>query len=598
MTTLEALAATLREIRSRLSWAEGEAAADIEGVAPQHRDSARNLVHYVALRQQELRELQDQLAGFGLSTLTRLDADVLTSLDATLETVLALQEVRPRAAGIRVPLPGSERLRERRRVVLGPRRQNRTTRIMVTLPSEAAIDTELIGGYRTAGMDLARINLAHDDERAWRILADASRAAGALVAMDLAGPKVRTGPLAPGPRVLKSRPGRDTVGKVTTPAAVTLLAEDAGELAFRSDLPIGPTLPVAGPLLRTLRTGDRLRLVDARGAQRRLRVAQTGSGWAVLHHQQTIYFVPGSELLAAGGIITVGELPASDSFHLVHSGDIIELTRSLEPQQPSSGPEHRIGCTLGAVIDDAEPGHRVFFDDGKLAGLVVGKTPDALRIEVTRSRPGGVKLRAEKGINVPDTSLRIPALTEDDLRGLPVVAEKADLVNYSFVRSTEDVRGLIRQLERLQAHEVGIVLKIETEQAYRELPQLLLAALRWDKVGVMIARGDLAVEVGFERLAEVQEEILRLCEAAHVPVIWATQVLDTLARTGVPSRAEVTDAAMGRRAEAVMLNKGPFIESAIEALDGILERMGDVLSKQRVHLAAITTWKLGPVDDA
>ena len=89
----------------------------------------------------------------------------------------------------------------------------------------------------------------------------------------------------------------------------------------------------------------------------------------------------------------------------------------------------------------------------------------------------------------------------------------------------------------------------------------------------MIARGDLAVECGFERLAEVQEEILWLCEAAHVPVIWATQVLETLAKQGLPSRAEVTDAAMAHRAECVMLNKGPYVVQAVQALDDILRRM-------------------------
>ena len=83
--------------------------------------------------------------------------------------------------------------------------------------------------------------------------------------------------------------------------------------------------------------------------------------------------------------------------------------------------------------------------------------------------------------------------------------------------------------------------------------------MRGERVGVMIARGDLAVECGYERLAEVQEEMLWFCEAAHIPVIWATQVLESLAKKGMPSRAEITDAAMGERAECVMLNKGPHI---------------------------------------
>ena len=106
----------------------------------------------------------------------------------------------------------------------------------------------------------------------------------------------------------------------------------------------------------------------------------------------------------------------------------------------------------------------------------------------------------------------------------------------------------------------------------------------------MIARGDLAVECGFERLAEIQEEILWICEAAHVPVIWATQVLETLAKEGMPSRAEITDAAMGERAECVMLNKGPHIREALRVLDDILQRMQSHHSKNRsmlreLHLA-------------
>ena len=89
------------------------------------------------------------------------------------------------------------------------------------------------------------------------------------------------------------------------------------------------------------------------------------------------------------------------------------------------------------------------------------------------------------------------------------------------------------------------------------------------------------VECGFERLAEVQEEILWICEAAHVPVIWATQVLESLAKDGTPSRAEITDAAMGHRAECVMLNKGPYVLEAIHVLDDIMKRMQEHHSKKR-----------------
>ncbi|WP_370850826.1 pyruvate kinase [Megasphaera sp.] len=106
-------------------------------------------------------------------------------------------------------------------------------------------------------------------------------------------------------------------------------------------------------------------------------------------------------------------------------------------------------------------------------------------------------------------------------------------------------------------------------------------------LGIMIARGDLAVEVGYRRLAELQEEIMWICEAAHVPVIWATQVLENLVKTGLPSRAEITDAAMGERAECVMLNKGPYIVEAVSVLTNILQRMETHQYKKTSQLRAL-----------
>ena len=107
----------------------------------------------------------------------------------------------------------------------------------------------------------------------------------------------------------------------------------------------------------------------------------------------------------------------------------------------------------------------------------------------------------------------------------------------------------------------------------------------------MIARGDLAVEVGYERLAELQEEILWLCKAAHLPVIWATQVLEQLAKSGLPSPAEISDAAMGERAECVMLNKGPHIDEAVVVLDDILCRTVEHRYKKNAPLRQLHSWR-------
>ena len=164
------------------------------------------------------------------------------------------------------------------------------------------------------------------------------------------------------------------------------------------------------------------------------------------------------------------------------------------------------------------------------------------------------------------------------------------MVGLSFVQSAADVQALHQRLDALCASRLGVVLKIETRRGFENLPELLFAAMSRPTAGVMIARGDLAVECGFERLAELQEEILWVCEAAHMPVVWATQVLENLAKTGRPSRAEITDAAMGVRADCVMLNKGPHILEAMHTLDDILRRMQDHQAKKRPLLRALKAW--------
>jgi pyruvate kinase len=205
--------------------------------------------------------------------------------------------------------------------------------------------------------------------------------------------------------------------------------------------------------------------------------------------------------------------------------------------------------------------------------VVIASSSDALRLRITYAKPNGSRILSDKGINFPDTDLGVPFPTQRDRELLPFAARNADLIGMSFVQTPADVRALYRELRRLRAPDVGVVLKIETRRAFEQIPKLLLSAMGRRPLGVMIARGDLALESGYERMAEIQEELLWICEAAHVPVIWATAVLETLAKTGQPSRAEITDAAMSERAECVMLNKGPHILEAIRMLDDVLRRM-------------------------
>jgi pyruvate kinase len=270
------------------------------------------------------------------------------------------------------------------------------------------------------------------------------------------------------------------------------------------------------------------------------------------------------------------------------------LTRAPLPGKPAAYADDgqlvtpaTISCTLPAICADIKPGERIWFDDGKIGGVIEAVEPEAIRVRITAAKASGAKLGSDKGINLPDSDLRLPSLTDKDLADLEFVAAHANLVGLSFVKRPADVRLLQQHLGRLHADHLGIVLKIETQTGFEQLPHLLLAAMRGNPVGVMIARGDLAVECGYERLAEVQEEILWVCEAAHVPVIWATQVLENLAKKGMPSRAEITDAAMGERAECVMLNKGPHLVDALRSLDDILHRMESHQSKKSARLRSL-----------
>jgi len=134
------------------------------------------------------------------------------------------------------------------------------------------------------------------------------------------------------------------------------------------------------------------------------------------------------------------------------------------------------------------------------------------------------------------------------------------------------------------------IVSINDVYSLENLPQLIVKGAGARPLAVMIARGDLAVELGFARLSEIQEEILWICEAACVPAIWATQVLEDLVSRGVQSRGEMTDAAMAGRAECVMLNKGPAVGAAIELLDRLLARMDAHAFKKTPTLRALKSW--------
>ena len=479
------------ELRERLLVAEALHQDAITAVAPTHRESARNLVHYAALRSTDLTDLQRRLTQAGLSSLGRSESAVLGSVDAVLDVLLRLDggpwpTDRPRSP---LTLAAARELQAAHtRAILSSPPERRRAEIMVTMPAHAASDPGLTVAMVAAGLDCARVDCAHGDPEEWGAtianVRDAARGCGRIVRiyMDLGGSKIRTG-----------------------------------------------AVPLGGVRLRR--------------------------------------------------------------------GDTILLTRELGPDRPvgrgSDGRlRHapRIGCTVPDVLRRADVGQPVWLDDGHVAGVVTGCAVDHLEVTIARTPRGGHQLRPNNGVNMPDTDLGVSALTWADRRALPFVVGHADMVGLSFVQRPQDVLDLRAELDALGGERVATVVKVESRRAVDDLPAILLAAMRGPAVGVMIARGDLAVECGWERLAEVQEDLLSLSEAAHAPVIWAAQVLEGLARTGLPSRAEISDAALAERAECVMLDEGSRVVDAIRLLDQILERMQHRQLKRRTLLPEHEPW--------
>ncbi len=471
-----------------------------------YRLSGLNLCRYLTLRSYDLKRLHTGLSDRGISSLRAPEAYTYRNVADALK-LLKLLQGHTWDFDYRVESIGYTRskalLKEHSLALFGSRQSGRASHIMVTMPTEAAIDYTLVRGMLSSGMTVCRINMSHDDKQVWKAIVRNVRAAckelnvNCNIYVDLGGPKIRTG-------------------------ATSDLAKTGKTRSKETDKGL------------KLSKGDML----------------------VLHSADRIAYP--TKTLKKGQII-----------------------------EPAG-----ISVSIPSIVEDLRVGHRVYFDDGKISSIVVSLKPGQALLKIDQTEPGGSRLKAEKGINLPDTHLNLPALTDEDRQNLPFVAKYADIVGYSFVRRREDVEMLQHELKALGASNTGIVLKIENLEAFENLPLLLLAAMKSPRIGVMIARGDLAVEVGFERISDIQEQILWFCEAAHIPVIWATQVLENLAKTGIASRAEITDAAMAARAECVMLNKGPYILDACSMLDRILAKMKNHQSKKKTRLTSLEVARL------
>lgn len=639
-STLRDLIDQLEGIRLHALALERRHAPKLKKVHRQYYASARNLLHYVAFRSLDIAGLQERLASSGLSSLDGCEAHTLASVNSISWILRSLlhgsqidascsdgntdyksspslsiserqsvtrhsKSITAHASAMDVSLnpdvdisfqAGNLMLSNHAEVLLGPSPPGRKTMVMVTLPSEAAEDDVLVRNLFKSGMNIARINCAHDNPEVWRKMVQKVRFFSQLletpcrISFDLAGPKLRTGPIRPGPSVLKIKPLKDSLGDVVAPACVWIAEE--GVKPLDSERIPDACVPVVASRKWTkkIQVGDVLKFKDARGRLREFHVVEKGCGAArggiFAECRSASYIASGCELAVSRHWgrklkVNVGQLPEVEQAIVLRTGDKLLLKRDSVLGSPAQLDKAgqvvapaSVTCTLEKVFDIAKPGEPVKFDDGKIGGIISSVSSSEICVTITEAGDHrGKKLKGEKAINFPESDLSINGLTAKDAGDLDFVVANADILALSFVNGPADVRALQNELARREADKLGIVVKIETELGFQRLPSILLQAMESkNPVGVMVARGDMAVECGWQRLAEIQDQILLICESAHVPTIWATQVLEGLAKSGLPSRAEITDAASGSRAECVMLNKGPYILQAVASLDDILCR--------------------------
>lgn len=462
---------TLESIETKMIEAVRSRSDVMQKLDTAQRMSFVNLLYYIILRSEDIRDLQNRLHVLGLSSLASSESHTQSQMTAILQRLGRFS--RPAERSGFTYQNAVKDISQKSKSLFGVKTAEAVPYIMVTLDTSFADDPNLVRELLLSGMNVARINCAHDEEAVWsKMIDNVHRASEATrlpcrIYMDLAGPKIRT--------VLS--------GKKTKRKGIEI------------------------------KEGDSIYLTDVAG--------------------------------------------------LDSAGETI------------------IGCSIDGLIPQLKKGERVMFDDGTIECSIEHIEGNKALLTVIRiSRPKPF-IKDEKGINFPDSTLTLSSVTDFDMACLPFISRHADLVGYSFVRSAHDLENLQDVLAHLRKKDVFIILKIETQAAVKNLPALLIQGMRDKVFGVMIARGDLAIEVGFERMSEVQEEILWICEAAHVPVIWATQVLESLNKSGLATRSEITDASYAGAAECIMINKGEHTIRVIETLKDISNRSGSHHIKKR-----------------
>lgn len=576
--------------------------------------SLLNLYQYLRLRDDDWTQLQEKLFLLSLSSLGRSYSHISASLD-TLHDQLAIALGKNEISEEMVD--SFHHLNIQDSITIASRNaQNlfggqassmlskQSTSLMVTLPSNAMEnDGSLIRKLVESKVKIFRINTAHDTPSYWKEMADLilemnkslDEKEKVKIFVDLAGPKIRTGKIAKSD--LPIMVGSNKVAK-----ELLIYHGDEESKAESKDIQSLKNIPaqivVNKHFYKKFENNSVIKVKDMNGKKAKITVKIKYDDYSICEIDKKVFLDKSSFLKYDKQETTIKNILPQTQIIRVFVGDELVITQSdllgrpalLDDKQNIVEPAI-INCSYLGVIENVKVGEKVYIDDGKVGLKIVKKLEDRIYCQVISAKQNGVVIKEEKGINFPSTYIKVPALTELDKINLDFVIDFADSVSLSFCQSAQDVKELQDVLHKYGKDEIGIIAKIETKQAVSKIPEVLTQLLKSKNSGVMIARGDLAIEVGFENLAYIQESLLNICNAAHIPVVWATQVLESKMKNNLPSRAEITDAAMSSRAECVMLNKGPFAFGTIDVLTKILHEMHKIFNKNRQLLRRETIWE-------
>ncbi len=238
--------------------------------------------------------------------------------------------------------------------------------------------------------------------------------------------------------------------------------------------------------------------------------------------------------------------------------------------KPSEMTTHEcINVTYNNIVNDLNIGNDMLIDDGELALKIVGKSEDCLHAVVQND----ARLGSRKSVNVPGVHIELPALTEKDKANIKLAIEEGlDFIAHSFVRSKSDIKAVQDILNEYNS-DIKIISKIENQEGVDNIDEIIEASY-----GIMIARGDLGIEVPIENIPGIQRKIIRKCVIANKPVIVATQMLHSMIKNPRPTRAEVTDIANAiyYRTDALMLSgetaSGKYPIEAVKMMVSIAEQ--------------------------